>query len=308
MGFGLTVLFKTAVMFILIVVGIICWKTKLINKASIDGLINIVTKFVIPAQIIMAFQMPREESIMEGIGYSFLFSAISFAVTIAVVYLVIRKKKNPNFRVDRLSAIYSNCGFFGIPVIQGLFGAEGVAYLTAFIAVFNILLWTHGLSLISGEGISKSTLKKIISTPTVFATIIAMVMFFTGFTLPGLAAEPLDMLSALQTPLPMIIAGATIAQAGLLSALKKPTLWLTSAMRLIVLPLITFGVLIAIFGTAAPMPLNIVFLAAGCPVGTMCTLLAIDYKQDGLYASQLFAVTTLLACITLPLLGMMLIV
>ena len=95
MGFGLTVLFKTAVMFILIVVGIICWKTKLINKASIDGLINIVTKFVIPAQIIMAFQMPREESIMEGIGYSFLFSEISFAVTIAVVYLVIRKKKNP---------------------------------------------------------------------------------------------------------------------------------------------------------------------------------------------------------------------
>ena len=36
MDFGLTVLFKTAVMFILIVVGIVCCKTKLLNKVLIQ--------------------------------------------------------------------------------------------------------------------------------------------------------------------------------------------------------------------------------------------------------------------------------
>ena len=307
MGFGLTVLFKTAVMFILIVVGIICWKTKLINKASIDGLINIVTKFVIPAQIVMAFQLPRESGIMSGLGYSFLFSAISFGLTIAIVFLIIRKKSNPNLRVDRLSAIYANCGFFGIPIIQELFGAEGVAYLTAYIAVHNILLWTQGVSMLGGKSGARETVKKILTTPALLATIAGIIMFYTGFTIPELAASPLEMLSALNTPLPMIIAGATIAQASLLTAFKKPMLYLTGVTRLVIVPLATFFVLYAIFGTVAPMPLNIVFLASGCPVATLCTLLAINYKHDALYASQVFAVTTLLSCVSLPLLGMMMI-
>ena len=144
MDFSLTVLYKTIVLFILIIFGIVGYKTKVINKPTVDGLVKIVTNFVIPAQIIMSFQTEVTDSLVTGLLYAFVFSIISIVIAILLAKLIIRKKRNPNYKVDRISAIYSNCGFFGIPVIYGIFGSEGVIYLTAYIAVFNLLFWSHG--------------------------------------------------------------------------------------------------------------------------------------------------------------------
>ena len=41
-------------------------------------------------------------------------------------------------------------------------------------------------------------------------------------------------------------------------------------------------------------------LASACPAAATGTLFAIRYKKDSFYAAELFAVTTLLSIITLP--------
>ena len=64
------------------------------------------------------------------------------------------KKEGKDTAIERFSSVYSNCGFMGIPLVNAMFGSEGVFYLTAFITVFNILAWTHGIIIISGEKIS----------------------------------------------------------------------------------------------------------------------------------------------------------
>ncbi|MCD7884187.1 MAG: AEC family transporter [Lachnospiraceae bacterium] len=61
------------------------------------------------------------------------------------------KKADDNCAVERFAVIYSNCGFIGIPLVQSILGSEGVLYLTAYMTVFNIFSWTHGLGLMTKD-------------------------------------------------------------------------------------------------------------------------------------------------------------
>ena len=63
-----------------------------------------------------------------------------------------------------MSSIYSNVGFMGIPLMNGIFGSEGVFYATASVTIFNVFLWTHGVIMMSGssEWNLKSMLKSLL--------------------------------------------------------------------------------------------------------------------------------------------------
>ena len=63
--------------------------------------------------------------------------------------------------VEHIALMYSNCGFIGIPMAQGLFGSEGVMYMTAYVAAANFLLWSHGVIVMSGEGRSQISEKGV---------------------------------------------------------------------------------------------------------------------------------------------------
>ena len=67
--------------------------------------------------------------------------------------------------MELVALMYSNCGFIGIPMAQGIFGAEGVFYMTAYEAMANFLLWSHGVIVMSGKSDIES-LKKVFTSPT----------------------------------------------------------------------------------------------------------------------------------------------
>ena len=85
------------------------------------------------------------------------------AVMLVGAYLFIRPREGSNTEIERFSSIYSNCGFMGIPLVNAMFGMEGVFCLTAFITVFNLTVWTHGVILITGEKDVKSVLEALSS-------------------------------------------------------------------------------------------------------------------------------------------------
>lgn len=110
--------------------------------------------------------------------------------------------------------------------------------------------------------------------------------------------EPLSSLANLTTPLAMLAAGATIAQTNLLKTLRRPRIYFITALKLLAAPLVTYA---AIFWIGGPqIAAMTVIIAAGCPAGAICTMLSLEYGMDAAYASEIFAVTTLLCCITLP--------
>ena len=87
---------------------------------------------------------------MRGLIWAFVLSCITYLITIVIVHFLIPSRIR-SFEIERFACVYSNCGFMGIPLIMALFGSTGVLYLSAYIAVFSLFVWTHGYILMTGK-------------------------------------------------------------------------------------------------------------------------------------------------------------
>lgn len=138
-------------MLIILIVGIVCVRIGLVSKEGSKTISNLLLMLVNPILIIMVYQTDYDPILVKGLLFSFVAAFISHILAILVSKLLFRDKEDPNNMINQFAAVYSNCGFIGIPLINSVLGSEGVFYLTAYMTVFNILTWTHGLSLMKGH-------------------------------------------------------------------------------------------------------------------------------------------------------------
>ncbi len=291
------ILNQTIIMLILILVGVLCAKTKIISKSANKELSAFVLQVVNPILIFMSFQTEYRTELVKNLLITFGLSVLAFAVMIAATYPLIRKKNGGDYSIERFASVYSNCAFMGIPLISALFGDEGVFCLTAFITVFNIFVWTHGVILISGERDFHQVLK-VFYSPTIIAIVLGIIMFFARIRIPSVPAQALEFISDLNTPLAMIVSGVTMSETNILGMLKKPGVYKVCAIRLIILPALLV-ILLSLFNIE-PLVRNTIIIAAAAPPAAMCTLFSIKYNKNSLYSSEIFTAGTVLSIITLP--------
>lgn len=297
MEYGLIIGERIIIMFIILLIGFFCYKKGLITKQGTKQLSAVELNLVNPILIFMSYQKDYDSAMTHNLIWAFILSALSYAVAIALSYVFISKKQK-SFSVERFSIIYSNCGFIGIPLINGLFGAEGVLYLTAYITFFNFLVWTHGLMTMK-EKIDFSSALKALKAPSVIAIFLGLICYFTRLSLPTVPAQALQYISDMNTPLAMIIAGATAAQTNILCVFRKPRNYLICFYKLLAIPLIAFLV-IRLFNVPSIVCTTLT-VAAACPVATTGIMFAITLNKDSEKCSELFTMSTLLSLLTLPL-------
>jgi hypothetical protein len=295
------ILQQAFIMLILILVGAGCYRFRCLSKDTVSEISALVLKVINPIVILLAYQREFQQELVINLGWTFALAALSYALAMAVSYLAIRRRENGETAIERFSCIYSNCGFMGIPLVQAMFGYEGVFYLTAYLTLFNALAWTHGVMQISGQRSMKSVLR-VLRSPAILAIAAGMLLFFARITLPAILSEPLEMIGNLNSPLAMFVAGATIAQTDLRGVLKKPRIFYVSFLKLLVIPavcVLAFRLFPA--DTAVEMT---VLAATAAPSAAMCTMQCLQYKKNAAYASEIFGVTTLLSVGTMPLMMM----
>lgn len=296
MELGIIALRKMIVMFIILIAGVIAFKTKLVTKEGNSALSNVLLLIVNPLVIFMGFQMEFTHELFIRLWISIGFAVISHIIAIIISYIFIRKKVK-DYEIERISAIYSNCGFIGIPIINALFGQEGVFYLASYIAVFNILLWTQGYMLMTGKTDKRVIIKGIFS-PCVIAAILGIICFCFKIQLFKEASEAFDHICDMNTPLAMIIAGITMAQSEVLKALKNKRLYFVCLLKLLLIPIVCAFVLKLFKADNILTMTSIIEIA--CPVGASGTMFAIRYKRNAVYASELYVISTLFSAISLP--------
>lgn len=301
MDAGMVILRQIVIMFIILLIGFGCSMKGLITKEGNKQLSAVALHIVNPLLIFMSYQSAYSSKLLRGLLWSFLLSGLSFAVTIGLSTLLI-KKKRPEHDLERFSAVYSNCGFIGIPLIRGIYGAEGVLYLTAYITLFNILIWTHGLMTMKGSKDMKSFLNSL-KAPSVVAVFIGLIFYLLQIRLPDFLHTSLQYVSDMNTPLAMLIAGSAAAQTNVVKALKNSGLYIVATLKLAVLPLAALALLH--FIPAPHMVQMVVLIASACPVATTGTMFAIQYDKNPERCSEFFAVTTLLSGLTLPVVTML---
>lgn len=291
------ILRQTVIMLMLMLVGIICSKAKIISSQSNRELSKFVLQVVNPIMIFMSYQTDLEAELVKNLLLTFALSIVTFAVMIPAVYLLIPQKDGRETEIERFSAIYSNCGFMGLPLANAMFGSEGVFYLTAYITVFNIIVWTHGIILLTGERDIKRVIK-VFYSPTIIAIALGLICFFLQLRIPELPSNVLKYISDLNTPLAMIVSGVSMADTKIKETIGSFGVYKTCISKLIILPAIIS--LLLSFLPISEKVILIVLVASASPPATMCTLQCLRYGKNHLYSSEIFTVGTILSVLTLP--------
>lgn len=278
-------------------------KIGLIDDAANKKLSSLLLLLVSPVVILMSFQRPFEEELLHGLLLTILLGITSFVIAIAVCHIVYRNRGGKDYAVERFAVVYPNSAFLGIPLIYGIFGSEGVFYLTGYLTVFFLFFWTHGMITMSGKR-DLSSIKKAMVSPPMLAIFIGFTMFVLGIQLPEIVHTPLDLLGGLNTPLAMLVAGASIYGASITKILRDKRIYGLCAMRLILLPGLTILALAPF--DIPPIIRGTIVVISACPIAINLILFAHRYGRDHVYASQAFAASTLLSMGTIPLLLMFL--
>ena len=123
---AVTVFNQILIMLFIMIVGSICYKIKLINKEMNKYLSDLVLMLVNPLVIFLSYQREFEDTLLQGLLISLLLATITHVLAIIIAKQIIRKKDKPEDGVlERFAVIYSNCGFIGIPLVNGILEVKG---------------------------------------------------------------------------------------------------------------------------------------------------------------------------------------
>ena len=303
-------------LFILIAVGFLCQRTKLLTEEANKCMADIVMYFVTPCVIITAFGSTlyaKEEllQILKNIGIVAIISAVVHILMILAVTFLFRFRDENKRRLMRFSAVFSNAGFIALPLAQALIDTptshEGALYAAVYLAVFNIVLWTWGLIDMSGDK-KALNVKKIILNPGIIGVVVGMILFTSplyvnigdtaGIILPSVIMDAISAMGALNLPLPMLMVGFYLGKANLIEAFKDGWSYLCIALRLIIFPLAVLLVcyLLGVRGNV----LTVSVIGASAPVGATATIFSAKFNRDTELSVRLVSLSTILSMITMP--------
>ena len=290
---------QVAVLFILIALGFLCNKLRVIQAETVAGMTDLVLYVVTPCIIVVSFQREFSREMLGGLGLAFLIGVGYHLLNIVLAHGVVRDAFERRQSVLRFALVFSNAGFMSIPLQQELLGDVGVFYGAAIIAVFNLVLWSYGLVLMSGET-RQMNARKILLNPGVTSVAVGVAFFLISFKLPPILLEPMRAMAALNTPLPMLIIGYYLADAKLGRVVADAKVYGVMALRLLVVPLLVLGALL-LAGVRDGTAVVAGIIAASAPAAAATTMFAAKVNQDTILSVGIVSYSTLLSLVTMPL-------
>lgn len=286
---------QTAVMFLLMLCGFILFRCQRITVEGSQTLANLLIYLVVPSVLIQSFHGKYSTQNAAALVLCAGASALLLGLAIAVSRLLF-----PGSPINKFAASFSNAGFLGIPLVTAILGAEAVFYITPFITLLNLLQWMYGTAALTQTKVELKP-QKLLQSPIIVGACVGLLLFFTNFRLPEIVSRALGFVSGLNTPVAMLILGVYLAQSNVKSLFASRQLYAVSAVRLLLIPLLSLGVLWLIPIDAAPR--LALLLAASAPVGANVAVYCQLYRLDHAYACTTVTLSTLLSIITLPLLS-----
>lgn len=289
---------QVLVLFVLIAIGFLCGKKRILTDSSSKHITDIVLYIVTPCVMISAFQREFSVELLEKILITALCAALIIIASVVVANLIFHDKNESRKKVLRFATVFSNCGFMSLPLQKAVLGDDGWFYGSIFVAVFNIIIWTYGLVMMSGDK-KQLSLKKLAFNPGIVGVIIALILFICKIELPYIIIEPVSYLANLNTPLPMLIIGFYLSQADFKKAFIDIGSYIAMGVRLVLIPLAATFVM-ALFKVDSTIAITCI-IASAAPTAATTTMFAAKYNRDVELSVSLVASTTLVSIATMPL-------
>ena len=292
-------------LFIIIFMGFIIVKAKLLKAEDSKILSVIVLYLIIPCLIINAFQVDYTPQTVKG-----LLIALAGSVMTQVILLIVVSILGRVFHLNEVevaSIYYSNSGNLIVPIVTFILGKEWVLYGCVFMSVQLVFIWTHCKKIISRE--STYDWRKIVLNINMISIAIGIVLFLTRIHLPAIINNTLSAVGSMIGPASMIVTGMLFAGMDFKQIFANKRVYFVSFFRLIIVPVIALFLIkcsqLSTFSSNGNKLMLIVFLAIITPSASTVTQMCQVYENDSQYASAINVVTTLLAIVTMPLMVML---
>ncbi len=301
---ALPVLYQLLTMILLMMVGVILNKKKMLSESNAKGLSIVLTRVAVPANMIVLMQRPYSHEIWIGFlktcSTTFLMCSLG-----ALLFLVIGKALKMQFPELGLFAgggVYSNVIFMGQPLIMAMYGEEGLIFCVAVMFTCNIFLFTVCSVLFAiGSGKQKSVgrmLKEAFINLICISAVIGVFCFVNSITLPAPIRDALQFSANTTVCLSMIYIGSLLAAANIKEIFQDKLVYIFSFVTLIVIPMLT-KVVAGLFLDG--IALSVLVVLMGTPTAAALPSFAEIYGNDEKRASEFVFVSTIFSVITLPL-------
>lgn len=331
----LDLIINVAILFIMMVPGVIIKKCSLAQDGFGKGISNLVLYIAQPCLIVYAYLSctAKFSDIWLGCLMTFILSLIAHVIFTAVALPVFSKAPDGACRMLRFATIFSNAAFMGIPLIQAIIpDPTATIYASIYNITFNIFLWTLGVKLCTAKlddmhndedcecheklsDASGISVKKLLLHPVTLASVIGLALLICGVNegvlkSAGLSiiSDSLLMMRNLVAPLSMVVIGLRLAELNLKGFFNDVYMYVFLVLRHLALPAVTVLVvkLLSLVMPISDTVALVIAIMASAPAATSATMFAEKYDCDAPYVSRLVTVSTILCIATMPLIVLML--
>lgn len=287
------VLRQTVLMFLYMGIGALLFHRRLITKEGSRSLANLLLYVVLPCVVVKSFCVDRADKSLTEFLVSLLAAAAVLLLAMAAAHLFFRRSP-----IDDFGAAFSNAGFMGFPLVAAVLGSDAIFYAAGYVALLNVMQWTYGQALISGDRSFLSS-ASVLKNPIVLSLVVGLILFLFQIPLPSLVTDALGTLAGLNTPLAMVILGVYLSQTDILTLFTDPHLYLVSAARLLLIPILTM-IALRFLPEQYEVIATTLLIVAGAPIGSNVAVYAQKLGKDYAYAVRIVCLSTILSILTMP--------
>lgn len=294
----ITVFTQVSVLMLMIAVGFIAAKTGIMTEAGAACCTDIALIIATPCVIIKSLMRRFDAAVMKSLLLAIALTLLVQVLMITLGTLLLRSKDLRRQRTLRFGSIFANCGFMSLPLQEVMLGADGTLYGSAYVIMFNLVVWSYGVYLISGDKRYIQP-KKLFVNPGIAGLLIGLIIFVFSVPVPRVLSSTVNYLAAIYTPLPMLIIGYHLSKTNVLKAFKDFQCIIAVLLRLIVYPLVSLGVLY-LFGIRGTLLVSAI-ISLSAPVAAVTTMFSSKFGGgDTALSVDMVSLSTVLSIITMP--------
>lgn len=296
------ILMQMIQLFLVIALGYFLFKIKLLDVDLNKKLTTLLLSVTTPAMIVSSV---LSTTVTQGLNDILFVFAVGFAIYLIMPVLgffivKVLRIPLPQQGLYIFMTVFSNIGFMGFPVMKAIFGNEAVFFTAIFNMIFNLFVFTAGIMIMNyGTGQKVKLDPRNLLSPGVIASLVALLIYFTGIKLPDVLSSTVTMIGDITTPMAMLLIGATLANIPLKEVFSELRIYPYTIIKQIIVPIIAYPILNMFIGD--PLILGITLIMISMPVANSAVLFATEYEGDVSLAAKTVFMTTLLSVVTIPL-------
>ena len=274
------------------------WAGELDRKLSVF-ILNVSMPALILASV-MGRDLVFEPSELLTLG---LVAVVNYVILIGLACLIpqIWHVNRSRQGLARFMLAFGNVSFIGYPVCDAVFGSKAVFCASVLNIPFNLLIFTIGVSFINGGKARSAFSPKLVFSPCVVASLIAVVIALMGISVPEPVGQWFHLLGDLTTPCALLIIGSSLSHIPVRDMLGNRFAYAISLLRLIVLPLVV-GVVLRLMGVDRFVA-NVAVVLSAMPIATNGIMMCLQYGKDERVMTQGLFLSTLFSVVTIPLIA-----